>query len=327
MKKEPILYAAVFIALSVYVMFFLKPKSGTKHKKLLENMLFDYSESNVDKIQIIAKGKKTICQKEGDNKWQITFPKKTEADETEIYNVINIFTTTKFLRKIDSESKDLSIFGLDKPDVYVSLGLGEKNDEISLKIGSKNPDGSGNYALRNEEKTVFLIPSYVVGTLDKDFWIMRNKYLFSFIKTPLSEIRCYSGDKVFFSIKNIKGTWMLEKPVASKANYGNVNSYVNMVKYLSVRRFLDVDIPSGASFGLVNPEYSLVVVGKDGVSETLLIGREDKESAMFYAKRKNSNCIVLISKKDKESILPSVEKINELAEEKEETEKNTRTPH
>jgi len=300
-KKDTVIYGIVFFALAAFIFFFQTPKNKKQQgKKIANKQLFKYDEDKVVKLNIISKGKETVCEKDSGGVWHVVLPEKTLADETEVYNVINIFTTTPLMRVVDESPHSLTMYGLDSPSISVSLGLG--GSSIGIKLGSKNPSGSGVYAMEEGKGAVLLLPSYVPGTLDKDFWIMRNKYVFSFLMEEPVLLEWQNGTSRV-SLKREKKTWKLVQPETADVDYERVSALLKSIRFLSVTNFLD-DASSTES-GLDMPECTMVLTGEKSKRETLIIGKKYPKTSGFYGKRKNKNGFFVISEEDRQNIFPT----------------------
>lgn len=298
MKKDTVIYGIVFFMLAVFILFFHTPKKKKqKVEKALNNQLFKYDEDKVVKLRIRSKGKETVCEKDHAGVWHVVVPEKTLADETEIYNVINIFTTTPVMKVVDEAPRNLAMYGLDTPSIDVSLGLGENS--IGVKLGAKNPSGSGVYAIEEGKRAVLLLPSYVPGTLDKDFWIMRNKYVFSFLMEDPVSLEWQNGTSKVL-LRREKETWKLIKPETADVDSERVNALLKSVKFLSVKSFLH-DVPVDSGFG--SPERTMLLTGAKSKRETLILGKKYPKTSGFYAKNKNG--FFVISEEDTQNIFPS----------------------
>jgi len=299
-RKDTLAYGGIFLALAAFILFFQFPKTEKKEAK--RKQLFEYNEDEVRKIHITSKsGEVTICQKDKEGEWLISSPQKVSADGTEIYNLMNIFTTTTISRVVNESSEDLSVFGLDKPEVHVTFDFNVR--KIGLKLGAKNPDGSGVYALRDGDKSVLLLPSYVTGTLDKNFFTMRDKHVFrSFLINPPAALD-WQSDGVPLSLKREKEGWKLS--VDTKVNTENVKTFLNNLQFLTIKVFVDKNKLSESLFS--NSREKLVLTGEDGKREVLIIGKKKLGTSLFYGKNESKKQIFLISEDDKKAIFPTLD--------------------
>jgi hypothetical protein len=86
-------------------------------------------------------------------------------NQSNVKSMINIIDQVNALRIINENPDDLSEYGLDKPLVYIQA-VQSDGKTLTIKVGSRAVGASGNYALVNEDKTVYLLISTFETGLD-----------------------------------------------------------------------------------------------------------------------------------------------------------------
>lgn len=121
--------------------------------------------ADVSAVVIDGNGGKQVRAERSGNDWKLTAPNAASADAGRVNTLLNDIATLKATRVITPTNSDLAPYGLSTPTYKVELLKGT-TPLTTLKVGSKNPDGSGVYLQRDGAATVYLVSSSILGSAE-----------------------------------------------------------------------------------------------------------------------------------------------------------------
>ncbi|MBZ0251888.1 MAG: DUF4340 domain-containing protein, partial [Candidatus Methylomirabilis sp.] len=274
-----------------------KEKAEAEEKKLLDVEADPIVRVSIDKdgkVVTIARkdagapGEKK-AEEEGetpapakDEKWEVVEPLRADADDTQARVVTGAFKSLAREGKI--EGADLALFGLDRPDLTVSVTTrGGKTETYA--IGKKSPIGYKNYLRVGSTGEVMLVGGSFRSSVDKDLATLRDKRLFFFKRDDVRRIAVSQGGAETYALEQTDGKWTLARPVEAKASSTEAGKILTALTGLRVEEFHAEEAGDLAEYGLDAPRMAITVVsGESGTVETVSIGAESKHEHA-YARR------------------------------------------
>lgn len=161
------------------------------------------------------------CPFDSSGQWVIVGDKST-ADSGAVGTLASSLLNLTHNGKVDFENGfDPKEFGLDHPKAAVTLHLaGSPARAVTLKIGNPNPTGPNLYLSSSEDqKHLYLVPSYLTAQLDQDPFHWRDKRLFPGAESTAVNRVAFRSRKAgeIVAVKDGKN-WRLEKPRALQAS-------------------------------------------------------------------------------------------------------------
>ncbi len=308
--KTTLILLVVFAGLLAFVLIFesrTKARQATKEK---ETKLVDLAAADVEKIDL-NNGSETISfKKDEKGAWLITAPVEAPAEAAEVNRLAEDFSSLKFDRVVEPEAADPKKYEIPKKEV--SLWYKGKTEPVRILIGMENPIDSSLFAMRQGEKRVVLLASFLRSELDKKTLDFRQKDVFKFESEDVAAIRLKAKDVGWEALKK-DGEWRLEKPVAAAANKSRVEDVLRFLSGLRAKEFVSEKKEDSevARFGLKDAEYvvSLSLPAKNQDVTFTLHKQDDKT----YATTSLSNKIIIA---DTTSLADLEKKPDEIREKK-----------
>jgi len=140
---------------------------------LRDKEVLDFRIGDVKRLELKRKDKTIVCIKQ-ERDWRIIEPVKQKADNYRVDNILSKIDEMKTEKFVAGEASQLSEYGLDQPDVVVTLIFNDDKTE-KLLVGKKLPESESAYGKLASGKVVFVIPKDVLDELNKDVEDIREK--------------------------------------------------------------------------------------------------------------------------------------------------------
>ncbi len=294
---------------------------------LRDRLIIEYEKENAERLVIEKKDRTFVCEKSKDDptKWMLIEPVKAAADMIPLNNVIWDLAFFKVERYVTQSPKDLSEFGLDNPNMKVTIAYKEiieesiekrkkdKEGEIYLKpkvsegppatktllIGKKvRPDENANYyGMLAGGDLVFEIS----WTELKDFEAeLAPTRLMPFDKALVKTVNITYNDKeVSYELK--RESWEMVKPESRDVDRREVEVITYHLENLRAEAIECYSTNDLAQFGLDNPWFK-ASVGLDGKECVLQVGKKTSDNK-YYAKSSQADFIYIVKAEDIDKLM------------------------
>jgi len=293
--KSTIALIVVLVGLGAYIYFvsWKQPEAGGDGGKKQDKVFAGLDASKIEEVKVTsAAGDATTVKKDAGG-WQVVQPLTAKADESEIGSLTSALGSTEISRVVDENPTNLNDYGLSNPRIEVDFKAAGDKDYRKLMVGSKTPTGGDLYARRNDEKKVFLIPSFQESTLNRTTFDLRDKGLLKFDREKVDGIDVTAGGKTIAIAKD-GGDWKLTKPVQTKADFGSVEGLVGRLQTAQMKS-IAADEASPADlrkYGLDKPEAT-VNLNIGSSRATLLLGGKASDNTV-YARDASKPAVVTV---------------------------------
>ena len=296
--RSTLVLLAVFIALAGYVYFVeleRRPASETPPNE----QLFTWETDNLTALTIDFGGEETTLERVDDAAWQLTAPITTAADETQVSSITSALASLDIRRVLSEGAGDLSPFGLDEPNVEVSVVVSGAGSPQRLLIGDTTPTGGERYAKLAASDRVILIASHLDTTFSKSTFDLRHKTILGFEASNVTAFEIESaGDSLRFT--KDQNEWRLAMPWDVRSDFSTVEGAVGRLSTGQIRSVISegfddtavTDNDALASYGLADPSVT-ATVRLGSATATLLIGTEAVNGA-YYAKDASRSVIFTV---------------------------------
>ena len=208
--RSTIALLVVLIGLGAYI-YFVTWKKPAEPASKQEKVFAGIDSSKLEELKVASdKGDVTTLKKEGGN-WQLVAPLAAKADESEVSGIANALGQLEIVRVIDENPTNLNDYGLMTPRIEIDFKVTGDKDFRKLSIGEKSPTGSDLFARRNDDKKVFLIPSYQETTLNRSTFELRDKVVLKFERDKVEGVEVKAGDKTLQVAKD-NTEWKMTQP-------------------------------------------------------------------------------------------------------------------
>jgi hypothetical protein len=237
-----------------------------------------------------------LLEKNSENKWQIVKPIVFPADQSEVYNLLSSMESMKAERVVEEKAQDLKVYGLDQPEIQVSVRL--KDQEEHLLFGDSAPVGSTIYVMRSGEDIVRLTDQFHKTRLTKTVADLRKKEVLDLDPQRVTQLILeYPGQT--FALAKEGGRWWIKSPSVLRADDEVISDMVGFLGRLRAKDFVD-QASSVLLKSFQHPRVKVDIESENGTAATLSIydvlpSSQDKRRT--YAVTSTSHTIYLIEDK------------------------------
>jgi hypothetical protein len=290
--RSTIALLVVLIGLGAYI-YFVTWKKPAEPASKQEKVFAGIDSSKIEELKVASdKGDVTTLKKEGGN-WQLVAPLAAKADESEVSGIANALGQLEIVRVIDENPTNLNDYGLMTPRIEIDFKATGDKDFRKLSIGEKSPTGSDLFARRNDDKKVFLIPSYQETTLNRSTFELRDKVVLKFERDKVEGVEVKAGDKTLQVAKD-NTEWKMTQPLQVRADYGTVEGLLGRLQSAAMKSIVtETASPADLKkYGLDKPSAT-VNVKMGSARATLLVGSK-AENNTVYARDTSKGSVVTI---------------------------------
>ncbi len=242
---------------------------------LRDKTILKFDRAAVDTVDVA--GAQAVRLAKGESEWTMTAPWQARGDYGTVEGLIGRLGTAQ-MRSIEAEeASDLSAFGLDRPEVTITIGAGSA--QAILSIGEESAAGTF-YARDVSRSLVFTVDSALVTELRKAAVEYRRKELFEF--RPFNSTRLdVTRDGQAVAFQKIDATddeeekWRQVTPSERDVDRTKMDDLLAKLSNLRAQSFLE----SRANTGLDSPTLTVTVQFDDGTrEESVAFGRYGDEA-------------------------------------------------
>jgi hypothetical protein len=266
----------VLIGLGAYL-YFVESKRTPGDDEEKRDKVFAVEADKIDEITIKpVSGEPTTLRKSG-NDWQIVQPAAARPDAGEISGLTSSLSSLEIQRVVDEQAPDLNEYGLEKPRLEVDFKSG--GQEHKLLIGAKTPPGSDLYARLGDQRKVFLIPSHLESTFNRNTFDLRDKTVLHVEREAIDNIELSSGGQ---TVKLSKGDaeWRVVEPVTVPADFSAINGLLSTLTSAQMKSIEATPAADLKKYGLDKPAAT-VRVGSGSSRAALLIGGPSTDGSVY----------------------------------------------
>ena len=180
--KGTLLLIVVLVALSSFFYIYeikgaakrKQAEEGRKKEEWLKSQIFPYQVQDFKKIRIMKDNKIILYQRE-EQVWWMKEPLNIKGDEKAVDDIIRSIIGVVETDPVTDNPSDLVQFGLNRPQMEISVWLEGKEEEMTLLLGNDNPTSITLYAKMGDSPRVFLVGSLIRWELKKEFYNLKNQ--------------------------------------------------------------------------------------------------------------------------------------------------------
>jgi len=277
---------AVFL-LQMYV----KSSMDKKLYDLRNKKVADVKKDEVQALKLERHDLKLEVEKSDDDTWMLTAPLQTRGDKTEIDKLINKMNSARIKEFINENPQDLAQYGLDEPDIKLTMLIGEDKASKGLLIGRKNEDKKGYYAKRVEQKNVFLLGEDFLDAIPETVDTWRDHSLVTVSASDIEKIEYTADDQKIVLARNEDRNWELLEPIKETADNMETNDLISDLADIKAKEFLDEE---KEEFGLAHPQVAVKLWKKDAEQPiAVAIGAKNEAGDLIYARNMDGTPVTI----------------------------------
>jgi hypothetical protein len=242
----------------------------------------------IAKIDLKYPGRELVLERKAGEPWVITRPVGAAADQTTASNLARAIADCQITKTVEEKADDLKPFGLDKPQVIVTVTDTKGKTLSGLQVGKVTPVGFSAYLKYTDKPAIMLTSSAFSSGMNKTLDQMRDRELMSFKFDDVQKLIITHDDGTQIALDRDGDKWKIVKPASYEADPTQVRQVLTTLGDAKVADFI-TDAPSNAAqYGLEKPHLTATVyLAKGGAQESLLFGFKQKESGKdgIYVRR------------------------------------------
>jgi hypothetical protein len=292
--------AAVLAGLAGYIYFVEWKRPLEEDAK--ERVFTATASDDVEEVEIsLAGGSKTRAQKV-EGRWQIVEPLQVQADEGELSSIAGSLATLDVQQEVDPNAADLARYGLEPPRVEVAFRVKGQKEPRRIQFGDKAPASGELYARLPDQKRVFLVPSYLDTTFNKDTFALRDKTILAFEREKADTFEVSGGGRTMQFAKQGEN-WVIVKPIAARADFGTVEGAIERLASARMQGLTEPEPTDLKKYGLDRPT-TVLTVGTGSSRATLSLGAT--ENAVVFAKDSNRPMVFTVAPTLRDDIVKDI---------------------
>ena len=216
---------------------------------LRDKRIMTLSSSEVQRVEVDAKGKRWTIAKNPEGAWDLVLPPAVRADRFVVEGIVNRLQSATLQSIAAEDKKDTGKYGFGAPELTVKVsGPGVTQ---TLVVGKK--ENERYYAMNSALDAVFTLDGNFPAEFKKEPGDLRDKNLFSFSTFDVKrlDVEAPGGTRTF--ARQPQNKWKQTAPVAKDVPTDKVEALLNHLRDLRAESF-----PSGENletYGLKKPAY------------------------------------------------------------------------
>jgi hypothetical protein len=242
-------------------------------------------KSGQDPYQLVRKGEE----------WQVSGPFTVTAPAAVVDKLTAALRSPKAEQYLVHESKEPAAFGLDKPEVKVTLTT-KKGKEHSLLVGRDSEAGSGKVARLASGQSVFVVGDVLAKTVDQSALDFLDRNILKFDSSAVTSIARQSGGDSLELVKK-EDAWEMVKPSMQRADEKKVPDLLKDLGELKAARIAAYGPKDITPYGLDKPVTVTIKFGSDTkpAEYVLEVGKETEPGAQErFARVKGSLAVAVL---------------------------------
>ena len=233
---------------------------------LRDKTLIKIARDKVDGVEVDVAGKPIQFAKDGSD-WKITKPIAARADFSSVEGLMGRIETAQMKSIVTDQASpaDLKTYGLDKPEVSITISQGSARAVVEL--GGKSGEDAV-YARDVSKMSVVTLDKSLADDLKKGVDDYRRKDVFEFRAFNATRVEFTRGSQTII-LERVKGqgdkpdSWRRVSPNPADADKSKVESLLAGLADIRVTSFID----SIAKTGLDKPAMTVLAKFEDGKKE------------------------------------------------------------
>lgn len=271
----------VLAGLGAYIYFVdSKRPAATADGSAPENKekVFTVEQEKINELRVTAQGETSLLRKDAGG-WKMIEPTQVDADPPEAIGIASALTNLEIVRVVDENATNLEQFGLANPPITVAFKA-EGGASGTLKLGNKNATQGEIYALKNDEKRVFLVSAFQETSFNRKTFDLRDKKILKFDRDNADSIVLAKGNETF-EMRREGSDWKVVRPVPSRTDFATIEGFLTRLSSSNMSKLVEENPKDLAKYGLDKPSM-IVTVGSGSAKTVLEVGKTDNGDT--YAK-------------------------------------------
>ena len=253
--------AAAVLALGVFIWFFERHEPTTDEAEQQENKVFSNLTANdIQGLKVRNAHGLFDFARDTRGGWRLTAPLEGAADAFAVDGVISSVLELEVDRTLGSDEVDAAAYGLEAPELAVTL-ITTEGARQQLLIGDTAPLG-GKRAISRGDGDILLTSGAFASGLNKELDEWRSRNLVEARLADLVSIEITTGGDSIDAVK-VGEDWRLRSPITDLADSELLRTFVTDITSVRIESFVDGEVDS-EGLGLTRPRHHIMLVPADG---------------------------------------------------------------
>jgi hypothetical protein len=251
--------------------------------------LYALKLEEISRIELRYPDRVIEVDRDDGGRWRIVKPVGVDADQTAATNLARAIADCEIQKTVDEKPAALAPFGLDNPQVIVTVTTKDGKTWPGIVLGKMTPVGFSVYLKTTDKPVVMLASSAFHAGMNKTVDQLRSRDLMAFKVDDVQQFTIERGNGEKVQIDRHGDRWKIIKPAEYPADSLAVRQYLTTLVNAKIADFI-TDTPASVSqYGLDKPLVTVTVnTGNDASGhESLLIGFKEtgEGKSGYYARR------------------------------------------
>ena len=273
-----LILVVVLAGLGAYIYFVesKRPAASADGSSATKEKVFTVEADKINELRISYQGESSFLRKE-EGGWKMIEPTPIEADPPEAMGVATALTNVEIVRVVDENATNLEQFGLASPQITVAFKA-DGGVSGTLKLGNKNATQGEIYALKDDEKRVFLVSSFQETSFNRKPFDLRDKKILKFDRDEADSLILARGaDSIELSRSG--SDWKVVRPVPSRSDYSAIEGFITRLSSANMSKLVEENPKDVTKYGLDKPSMT-VTIGA-GSAKTVLEVAKAKDGETY----------------------------------------------
>ena len=278
--RNLIIYLMIFVIVGLFY-YLYEVRLVQQEAKLTETqgLVFDLDVDRIKELKYRANDTDFHITREQLDEWALSEPIRTPADRWAVEALIRRALSLEKNRVFSEPVENVAEFGLDRPEVSLTLMADGRPLAPTLFLGGQNPTGDLVYARLGESHEVFTMSSAVRQELKKNLYDLRDKALVLYPGEKIDRlvITPAQGDEMEL-VKTSLRHWNLVKPVSGPAD----DDLLQKMTYRGLKARVLEFVPKtedDAYYGFDRPTMTYQVFAEGQQVDEVVIGGQREKPA------------------------------------------------
>lgn len=270
MRRSTLILLLAAVAAGVWLWYFeLKKESPRDRIEDDSTAAFTFAAADISGITI-SRGGETIELVRRGERWMLTRPVETRADQTAASSLASSLAGARIRRTFTPDPARLAEYGLEPPAVTLELALAT-GERRRLRLGARDFSGAAAYAFLDDSTDVAMVPGALLAAAEKSPEDLRDMAALGFTSWDVAsaELR---GPKGHLRLERAGSDWRITAPVEDLADGSEVSARLHTFGSARIAEIVAERADNLRRYGLDRPRYELRVRTEKGEELALAVG-------------------------------------------------------
>jgi hypothetical protein len=268
-----LILVVVLAGLGAYIYFVdsKRPAASADGSTETKEKVFTVEADKINELRITYQGESSLLRK-SETGWTMIEPTQIEADPPEAIGVATALTNVDIVRVVDENATNLEQFGLANPLITVAFKA-DGGAAGTLKLGNKNATQGEIYALKDDQKRVFLVSSFQETSFNRKPFDLRDKKILKFDRDKADSLVLAKGTSAI-EMSRAGSEWKVVRPVPSRSDYSAIEGFLTRLSSSNMSKLVEENPKDLAQYGLDKPSVT-VTIGAGSAKTVLEVGKTE----------------------------------------------------